>query len=156
MRFVCLLLGFAGLARAQPRPRGSEETAAQCSDHVDNDRNGLTDCDDPKCSGVARCHLSLISPDVDAPMTGQGQLTAGVIMLLAGPALAGASAAVITDGLHTAGSRRSLELSMGGILTAAGAALTAAGAVFVYKGWRRHKEDVEMGLALAPFVRVHF
>jgi hypothetical protein len=146
MRSVCVLFCLVGVAHAR-----SEDTAAQCSDHYDNDGNGLIDCDDPKCSGFGRCRLSLVDPEMDAPTTGKGQMTAGVIMLVAGPALAGAAAAVFVDGLpQGAATRRTLELSMGGILTAAATAITITGVALVHRGWRRYKEDVEMGLALGP------
>src|SRR5262249_28230721 len=32
-----------------------ETVQENCSDHVDNDGDGLTDCDDPKCSDVPIC-----------------------------------------------------------------------------------------------------
>jgi hypothetical protein len=150
MRSVCVLLCLVGVAHAKPAA-SSEDSPRACNDHIDNDRNGLVDCDDPKCNGIGHCRMTLVDPEMDAPTTGKGTLTAGILMLVIGPALAGASAAVYVDGLaqHETG-RRSLELAMGGILTAAGAALAISGVVLVYKGWHRYKEDVEMGLALAP------
>jgi hypothetical protein len=147
MRSVCLLLCLAGTARAQQR---LEETPQQCSDHVDNDGDGLTDCDDPKCSGVGRCRLVLLDPLSDQPLTGKGQLIAGVVMLVAGPAIAGASSAVFLDALGQPDSKRTLELVMGSVLGAAGLAIAVTGAILVKKGWHRYREDVEMGLAVAP------
>jgi hypothetical protein len=145
MRSVCVLLALIGTARAQR----SEVTPAQCSDHIDNDRNGLIDCEDPKCGGLPQCKLVLLDPLADQqPLTGKGQITAGVVMLLAGPALAGASAAVFLDAEgQEADSKRTLEFVMGGVLTAAGTALAITGVALINKGWRRYKEDVEMGLA---------
>jgi hypothetical protein len=145
MRTVCILLCVAGVARAQKR--GSEDTPAQCRDHIDNDRNGLVDCDDPKCGNLPQCRLSLIDP-LDQPLTGKGQMTAGIMMLIFGPALAGASSAVYLDAEgQNASSKRTLEFTMGGVLTAAGAALAITGAALLKKGWSRYKEDVEMGIA---------
>ena len=34
---------------------GPENTPAECSDGVDNNCNGLIDCDDPSCSGIGNC-----------------------------------------------------------------------------------------------------
>lgn len=36
-------------------PTGPENTPATCSDGIDNDCNGLIDCDDPSCSGIGNC-----------------------------------------------------------------------------------------------------
>ena len=36
-------------------PPVAETTAALCSDTIDNDQDGLTDCDDPNCYGQAGC-----------------------------------------------------------------------------------------------------
>ena len=34
---------------------GCENTPALCSDGIDNDNNGVTDCSDPNCSGIGDC-----------------------------------------------------------------------------------------------------
>ena len=36
-------------------PTGPENTPAACSDGIDNDCNGLVDCNDPHCSGIGSC-----------------------------------------------------------------------------------------------------
>jgi hypothetical protein len=36
-------------------PSGIEGTPETCMDGIDNDGNGLTDCADPKCSGIGMC-----------------------------------------------------------------------------------------------------
>jgi hypothetical protein len=151
MRYVCILVCLAGAARAQR----TEETPQQCTDHIDNDRNGLTDCDDPKCSGVGQCRLSLIDANDEQPLTGRGQMTAGIVMVIAGPAIAGASGAVFLDAeTQKVDSKRTLEYVMGGVMSAAGLAIAATGATLIHKGWRRYREDVEMGLALGPTPRL--
>jgi hypothetical protein len=38
-------------------PTGQEGTPATCSDSLDNDCNGLTDCADPVCSGIGNCPI---------------------------------------------------------------------------------------------------
>jgi hypothetical protein len=145
MRSVVIVLCLTGAAHAQ---RATEETAAQCRDHLDNDHNGLVDCDDPKCGILPQCRLSLIDPLADQPLTGKGQVTAGIMMLVFGPALAGVSSAVYLDAeSQSSSSKRTLEFTMGGVLTAAGAALAITGVALVKKGWSRYKEDVEMGIA---------
>ncbi len=37
------------------RPGGGGETGAQCGDGIDNDMDGLTDCDEASCAGMGPC-----------------------------------------------------------------------------------------------------
>ena len=47
---------------------GPENTVATCSDGIDNDCNGTTDCDDPSCSGVGTCPVcGMVSHTEPAP-----------------------------------------------------------------------------------------
>jgi hypothetical protein len=57
-RLLALLpLVFAGCELAFPIDRSTEieDTAERCTDGVDNDGNGLTDCEDPGCAGQPAC-----------------------------------------------------------------------------------------------------
>ena len=40
-----------------PEPTGTEGLVGTCSDEIDNDADGLTDCIDPDCSGVDDCQV---------------------------------------------------------------------------------------------------
>ncbi len=55
--------------------QGPENTPATCSDGLDNDCNGLTDCDDPSCSGIGNCPICGM---VQHPVGGGIELPDGV------------------------------------------------------------------------------
>jgi hypothetical protein len=143
-----VVLGFTFPVLAQR----AEQTPQQCSDGIDNDGNGQTDCDDSKCLGLGRCQApQLVEAMSEQKLTPRGQITAGILMLLAGPAIAAGSSAVFLDGIDQQNrSRRIVDFTIGGVMAAAGAAIAIGGAVLVKKGVKRHREDVEMGLALGP------
>ncbi len=143
---VCLL---GGIARAQ-HP-GPENSPAQCSDGYDNDGNGYVDCQDPKCKGVGQCRALDVVSTGEEKLTPRAQIIAGIIMLVAGPAIAAGSSAVYLDAIGQPRiSKSAVEYAVGGVMSAAGVAITIAGGVLVKRGVRRHQEDVEMGLALGP------
>ena len=49
-------------------PTGPEDTVATCSDGIDNDCNGTTDCDDPSCSGIGTCPVcGMVTHNEPAP-----------------------------------------------------------------------------------------
>ena len=61
---------------ATPTPPHEDTTGAfACSDGIDNDGNGLTDCADPACANTPPC-----APAV--PIVGHRGLVAGVLLLL--------------------------------------------------------------------------
>ncbi len=133
--------------------RNVEVTPEQCSDHRDNNGNGLVDCDDPACRGYGFCQsVPLVEVDGEKkPLPPSSQILAGALMLVLGPALAAASSAVFLDAAdQRTSSKQALEYTVGGVLTAAGAAIAIGGAVVLHKGIVRHREDVDMGLALGP------
>ena len=45
-------------------PTGPENTSATCSDMIDNDCNGLTDCQDPSCTAISPCPPARKDPTV--------------------------------------------------------------------------------------------
>jgi len=147
---VVASLAFAFPAAAQSR--GMEMTPEQCSDHIDNDGDGRIDCADSDCASVGACRgLQLVDIESDERLSPKAQITAGAILLAVGPALAGASVPVFTDARSQSTlSKAGVEYAMGAIMCAAGAALAITGAVTLKKGVRRHREDVEMGIALGP------
>lgn len=49
---ACACAASGGNERADP---GDDETGARCSDAIDNDRDGLTDCDEASCAGARGC-----------------------------------------------------------------------------------------------------
>lgn len=61
---------------ATPTPPHEDTTGAfACSDGIDNDGDGLTDCADPDCANTSPC-----APAV--PIVGHGGLVAGAVLLL--------------------------------------------------------------------------
>ena len=149
-------VGFALPAFAQRA--GLENTPDQCSDHADNDGNGLVDCEDPKCKTVGVCRFA---PTVEVEgngdqLTAQGQIVAGAVMLVLGPALGAASSAIYVDAhQQSTQSKQILEYTMGSVMVAAGFAISVSGSLLVKKGVKRRHDDAEMGLALGP-TRVAF
>jgi hypothetical protein len=149
IRVLAALCVLTGTARAQhPGPENSPES---CSDGVDNDGNGYVDCQDPKCKGVGQCRaLEVVSTGEDK-LTPRAQIIAGVIMLLAGPAIAAGSSAVYLDAIHQPKvTKNAVEYAVAAVMDAAGVAILVGGGVLIKRGVRRHQEDVEMGLALGP------
>lgn len=55
MRAVSVTAACVLLAFACSEPRVAEDRAAACSNHVDDDGDGLIDCDDPDCAGSEAC-----------------------------------------------------------------------------------------------------
>jgi hypothetical protein len=55
-----------------------------CNDRIDNDGDGLIDCADPDCSGVAGCAATACVPDVDLGMIGPGTMVSQVVDVTAG------------------------------------------------------------------------
>jgi len=48
---------------------GPENSVAACSDGVDNDNDGLTDCSDPECSGIGTCPIcGMITHPLGSPL----------------------------------------------------------------------------------------
>lgn len=48
---------------------GPESSLAACSDGVDNDNDGLTDCSDPECSGIGTCPIcGMITHPLGSPL----------------------------------------------------------------------------------------
>ena len=60
----------SGKTDEDPTPADAYEgdNDGECTDGVDNDRNGLFDCDDPGCAGA---------PDCDSTGEGEGEATDG-------------------------------------------------------------------------------
>jgi MYXO-CTERM domain-containing protein len=56
-------------------PHENTGGASWCSDGIDNDGNGLIDCEDPACANVPPCPPA-------APVVSRGGLAAGVFLLL--------------------------------------------------------------------------
>ncbi|MBI2893827.1 MAG: DUF2961 domain-containing protein [Deltaproteobacteria bacterium] len=50
-----LLVGLAGICGCEAEGGSGEDTLDACSDDVDNDRDGLVDCEDPACGAFPRC-----------------------------------------------------------------------------------------------------
>lgn len=66
MRLIVLIALLAGFAACSTPPsRRGEAGEAACADGLDNDSDGLTDCDEPACMGLASC-LSDAGPDGSA------------------------------------------------------------------------------------------
>ena len=68
---LCALL----LVGCDPRPVGDEgpyegDSAGECGDDADNDRDGLFDCDDPDCAGASNCSGAGDDDDDDDDNTG--------------------------------------------------------------------------------------
>lgn len=55
MRAISLIAGCSLLVFACSEPRVSEDRAAACSNHLDDDGDGLIDCEDPDCAGTEAC-----------------------------------------------------------------------------------------------------
>jgi hypothetical protein len=67
--FAVLLLALAacgGETAKETPPPPTEDTAALCRDGLDNDGDGLTDCDDPDCWTMAFCRVYHGFPMVDS------------------------------------------------------------------------------------------
>jgi hypothetical protein len=144
------LLAFAFPAAAQHA--GMEMTPAQCSDHIDNDGDGRVDCADPKCASTSVCRqLQLVEVESEGRLSPKSQIAAGAILIAVGPLLAGVSIPVFADARSQPTLEKGgVEYAMGAIMCAAGAALSITGATTLRKGLRRHREDVEMGIAFGP------
>jgi hypothetical protein len=144
------LLAFAFPAFAQRA--GMEMTPEQCSDHLDNDGDGRIDCADPKCASIGVCRaLQVVDVESEGRLNPKSQIAAGAILIAVGPLLVGASVPVFTDARSQPQlSKSGVEYAMGAILCAAGGALSITGATTLRKGIRRHREDVEMGIAMGP------
>src|SRR6267142_3264155 len=53
----------------QCSPTDIENTPALCSDGIDNDCNGHTDCHDPSCSGVCSCPVcGMVQHPLSSPL----------------------------------------------------------------------------------------
>ena len=144
-----LVVVAAVLTLSVPALAQQEGTPETCNDGHDNDHDGFTDCDDMKCRNVGVCFMPVQSTG-EEKLSARAQITAGAIMLVVGPAVAAGSSAVFLDGVQQDGTKRAVELTMGGVMAAAGAAIGIGGALTLRKGILRHREDVEMGLALGP------
>src|SRR5262245_60861435 len=55
MRFLVVIVSACSLATNFDRSKAVEQTAALCSDSIDNDGDGLADCQDWKCAGQRAC-----------------------------------------------------------------------------------------------------
>jgi hypothetical protein len=55
MRAATLLAGCMLVAAACSEPRVAEDRAAACANRIDDDGDGLVDCDDPDCAGTEAC-----------------------------------------------------------------------------------------------------
>lgn len=55
MRIVSLIVAPFVLALACSEPRVAEDRDAACANHLDDDGDGLIDCDDPDCAGTRAC-----------------------------------------------------------------------------------------------------
>jgi hypothetical protein len=55
MRAVWVLAGSMLVAFACSEPRVAEDRAAACANEMDDDGDGLIDCDDPDCAGTEAC-----------------------------------------------------------------------------------------------------
>lgn len=58
-----------------------------CTNTIDDDCNGLTDCDDPACNGIPACAPS--SPDAGVPDAGGGDSSVPLHFVYNGPAMVG-------------------------------------------------------------------
>ena len=58
----------SGIGPPESPTSGTSET--HCSDGIDNDGDGLTDCDDPDCSGAAECLSSILRATFDSGADG--------------------------------------------------------------------------------------
>ena len=86
------------------------------SDGLDNDGNGWVDCQDPKCKGVGQCRALEVVSTGDERLTPRAQITAGIIMLLAGPAIAAGSAAIYLDAISQPKiSKSAVEYTVGAV-----------------------------------------
>jgi hypothetical protein len=132
------------------RYTGNEASPGECRDGVDNDRNGLTDCEDPKCQGIAGCGPAPWMLPRASRVTPTEQMGAGVAVMVLGVGLAGASGAVFANAWSSANESRTVSLVAAGVMGAASLAITVAGALVLRRGIVRHAEDVAMGLARAP------
>ena len=69
------MAGLVGCPRTLPEG-GHEDTFARCSDGIDNDGDGLIDCEDPHCHRHWRCGLgdagadAAVRPDAGPPLDG--------------------------------------------------------------------------------------
>lgn len=55
MRAVSILVSSFVFAAACSDPRVSEDRDAACANHIDDDGDGLIDCEDPDCAGTRAC-----------------------------------------------------------------------------------------------------
>jgi hypothetical protein len=157
---VAALVAGVGVARGGEagvgKRVGVEDTPDTCRDGVDNDNNGLLDCEDPKCQGIAGCGPAPWMLPRARRLTPTTQMAAGGLVLGIGAALAGAGVAVLTE---AAGSRdyagRTVSFVAGGLTGAAGLGIALAGALTIRRGMIRRGEEQAMGLDLSLAPRLH-